>query len=104
MKKSLDKKGRHRNVTTAFRMSRAESDLLNSKVRLSGLTKQDYILKRCFEQDIVVIGSSRIYIALRKELKEVIDELRKVTEECHIESEILERIFLIVKTMEGMNK
>lgn len=60
MKKVLDSKGRHRNVVTAFRMSQAESDLLNSKVKLSGLTKQDYILKRCFEKDIVVVGSPKL--------------------------------------------
>ena len=104
MKTRLDGKGRYRNVTTAFRMSQAESDLLNSKVRLSGLTKQEYILRRCFEQDIVVKGSSRIYIVLKKEMKLMIEELRKVTSENPIESELLERIFLITKTMEGMNK
>lgn len=54
MLKTLDKRGRWRNVTVAFRVSPEESEDLNMRVRLSGLTKQDYIVKRLSERDIIV--------------------------------------------------
>mgnify|MGYP000915928488 CR=1 FL=1 len=41
-----DRKGRWRNKTVAFRMSPEEDEKLETVVRLSGLTKQDYIIKR----------------------------------------------------------
>lgn len=44
--KCLDKQGRWRNKTVAFRVSPEEDELLETAVRLSGLTKQDYIIRR----------------------------------------------------------
>ncbi len=42
--KRLDRKGRWRNMTIAFRVSPEENEAINQRVKLSGLTKQDYIL------------------------------------------------------------
>ena len=39
--KALDKKGRWRNKTVAFRVSPEEDEQVETAVRLSGLTKQD---------------------------------------------------------------
>lgn len=44
--KNLDSKGRFRSRTIGFRVSPEEGQLINSAVALSGLTKQDYIVKR----------------------------------------------------------
>ena len=44
--KNLDSKGRFRSRTIGFRVSPEEEKLINSAVALSGLTKQDYIVKR----------------------------------------------------------
>lgn len=102
MKKNLDQKGRFRDVIVSFRMSQAESDLLNKRVRLSGLTKQDYLIKRCFEKDIVVVGSPRIYKALRDELFNVLEELKKITSGDSLDNELLEIIQLMTTTLNGM--
>ena len=61
MDKNLDYKGRWRNKTVAFRVSEDEAKLIDTQVALSGLTKQDYIIKRLLEREIVVLGSPRIY-------------------------------------------
>lgn len=36
-------------------------------MRLSGLTKQDYIIRRLQEKEIVVVGNPRVYKALKSE-------------------------------------
>ena len=46
MDKNLDYKGRWRNKTVAFRVSEEEAKLIDDLVALSGLTKQDYIIRR----------------------------------------------------------
>ena len=43
--KCLDQQGRWRNKVVAFRMSPEEDELLETAVRLSGLTKQEYYPK-----------------------------------------------------------
>ncbi len=65
MEKNLDQKGRWRNKIVAFRVSEEEAKLLDIQVRLSGLTKQDYIIKRLLCKEIVVQGNPRVYKALR---------------------------------------
>lgn len=44
MDKVFDKKGRWRNKIISFRMSPEESSDLDIRVRLSGLTKQEYMV------------------------------------------------------------
>ena len=75
--KNLDNYNRWRNRQVAFRLSPEEADLLDTYVRLSGLTKQDYITRRLLNRDIVVQGNPRVYKALRDQLAAVLGELRR---------------------------
>ena len=52
--KVLDAHGRWRNITVAFRVSPEEDEQIERLVKLTGLTKQDYIMRRLTEQDVVV--------------------------------------------------
>jgi len=55
--KALDTHGRWRNVTVAFRVSPEEDSQIETLVGLSGLTKQDYIMSRLLNRDVVVKGN-----------------------------------------------
>ena len=44
--RKLDSKGRWRSRVVAFRVSDEEAELLNRLVDISGLTKQDYLIKK----------------------------------------------------------
>ena len=68
MDKKLDAKGRWRNKTTSFMMSPEERADLDIRVSLSGLTKQEYMVRRLLERDIIVQPNSRIYKALRNQM------------------------------------
>ena len=61
--KNLDTHNRWRNKTVAFRVSPEENEQIDAAVRLSGLTKQDYITKRLLCRDVVVQGNPRVYKA-----------------------------------------
>ena len=76
--KVYDGKGRWRHKTVAFRMSPEEDEQLETSVRLSGLTKQDYIIRRLQDRDVVVQGNPRVYKALRNELAAVLLELQRI--------------------------
>lgn len=88
MDKNLDKKNRWRNVIVSFRVSPEERDDLNIRVKLSGLTKQDYIITRLSERDVIVQGNTRISKALRNQMTDIIAEL-KIIERCSDLSMIL---------------
>ena len=65
--KNLDRHNRWRNKTVAFRVSPDEDREIETAVRLSGLTKQDYITRRLLCRDVVVQGNPRVNKALRNE-------------------------------------
>lgn len=102
MDKSLDNKGRWRNVIISFRMSPQERDDLNVRVKLSGLTKQDYIIKRLSERDIVVQPNTRVYKALRNQMAEILEELKRIDNGAGIDSDLLDIIQITVQTYNGL--
>ena len=101
--KSLDRQGRWRNKTVAFRVSPEEDALIESAVKLSGLTKQDYIMRRLQEKEIVVQGNPKVYKALKSELKKVLEELQRIEAGAGINADLLEVITLIAETMRKVN-
>ena len=102
--KNLDRHNRWRNKTVAFRVSPEEDAQIETAVRLSGLTKQDYITKRLLCREIVVQGNPRVYKALRNELNSVLEELKRIEAGQSIDGELLETIRLIAVTLDGMRE
>lgn len=102
--KNLDNHNRWRNKTVAFRVSPEEDEQIETAVRLSGLTKQDYITRRLLCRDVVVQGNPRIYKALRNELAAVLDELRRIEAGAAVDGELMDTIELIAAIMDGMRE
>ena len=104
MMKTLDKKGRWRSVIVSFRVSPEESADLNTRVRLSGLTKQDYIVKRLSERDIIVQPNTRVFKALRNQMTDILTELKRLESGGSVSDELLETIQLVAKTYNGLEE
>ena len=102
--KNLDSHNRWRNKTVAFRVSPEEDAQVEVAVKLSGLTKQDYIIKRLLCRDVVVQGNPRVYKALRDQLAAVLGELRRIEAEGGVDDELLATIRLITVTLGGMKE
>ena len=102
--KNLDNKGRLRSRIVGFRVSPEEDRQINIAVSLSGLTKQDYIVKRLMCKDIVVQGNPRVYKALKNQLASVLDELRRIENGAEVGEELLATINLITITLDGMKQ
>ena len=100
--KNRDEHNRWRNVTVAFRVSPEEDALIETAVRLSGLTKQDYIVKRLLCRDVVVQGNPRVYKALKNQLAEVLGELKRIKNGSAVDDELLSTIQLITTTLNGL--
>jgi len=102
MQKNLDQQGRLRSVTVGFRVSPEESEDLNARVRLSGLTKQDYIIKRLQCQDVVVNGNPRVYKALRNQMADILEELHRLERAGDAGEEFFSLLRLVAEIMDGM--
>ena len=103
--KNLDNKNRFRSKTVGFRVSPEEWEQFEIAVKLSGLNKQDYLINRISQRDIVVQGNPRVYKALREQLSNVLVELSRIDGLIDgIDEELLETINLITITLNGLNK
>ena len=100
--KRRDERNRWRNKTVAFRVSPEEDALLESFVRLSGLTKQDYIARRLLAREVVVQGNPRVYKALREQLGRVLEELRRIESGAGMDADLLAVIRMIAQILDGM--
>ncbi len=104
LERNLDKQGRWRNKTVSFRMSKEEVTLLNNLVDLSGLTKQDYIIKRLLCKDVVVVGNTKVYKALKNHIEQLCIELRNLSTMQEIDDVTLSTIQFINQILEGMKE
>ena len=102
--KNLDQKGRWRNKTVAFRVSPEEDALIESAVRITGLTKQDYITRRLTEMDVVVQGNPKVFRGLKLEMQQILTELKRIGSGEDVDGDLLIRIDLIASVMEGMKE
>ena len=100
--KNLDRHNRWRNKTVAFRVSPEEDREIETAVRLSGLTKQDYITRRLLCRDVVVQGNPRVYKALKTEFATVLAELKRIEAGKGVDDELLSVIELISIILGGL--
>ena len=102
--KNMDNHNRWRSKTVAFRISPEEDEQLEVFVKLSGLTKQDYITRRLLCKDVVVQGNPRVYKALRDQFVAVLNELRRIEAGASVNDELMDTIHMIAEIMDGMKE
>ena len=100
--KVRDRCNRWRSVTVAFRMSPEENEQLNHLAQLSGMTKQDYIIARLLQKEIVVHGNPKVYKVLKDRMEVVLEELRRLEIGEHPSPERREEIALMANMMKEM--
>ena len=102
--KNRDEHNRWRSKTVAFRVSPEEDAQIERYVQLSGLTKQDYIIRRLTHKDVVVQGNPRVFKALRNQLAEVLLELQRIETGGAVNDELLDLIEMIADILGGMKE
>ena len=102
--KNCDEQGRLRSVTVGFRVSPEEGTQLDRLVQLSGLTKQDFILRRLMNQEVVVQGNPRVYKALKGQMADILEELQRIEAGGNVSTELINIIRFIAVIMNGMKE
>lgn len=100
--KNLHPFNRWRNRVVGFRVSEAESQQINAAVMLSGLSKQEYIVSRLLNQDIIIQANPSVRKAFRNQLAAVLTELRRIEAGAEIQDELPETIQMLSRIMANM--
>ena len=102
--KNLDHRGRWRTRNVGFKVSPEEAEWIDTAVRLSGLTKQEYIIRKLRNLDVVVQGNPRVYKALRNTMQDILTELLRIKDASEITPEMQDLLILISNIMNGMKE
>lgn len=97
--KKTDKKGRFRNKIVAVRVSEAESEMINRMVSISGMSKQDYIINKLTNRDIVVEGSIRSFNGIKTQLAYINEELERIGKINEEHEEVFELLKIITEIL-----
>ena len=97
--KKLDQQGRWRNKIVSFRVSPEEDKQIETAVRLSGMSKQDFIICCLQKRKIEVMGNPKLYKALKNELADVLNELNRIEAGNKVSQDLVDTIRLITITM-----
>ena len=85
-------------------MSPEEVEQLDIYVKLSGLTKQDYLIRRVLAREITVSGNPRVFKALRNQLESILVELQRLTIIGDTNDELLDIIYYIAEILNGLKE
>jgi uncharacterized protein (DUF1778 family) len=102
--KNLDNHNRWRNKTVAFRVSPEEDAQIEIAVKITGLTKQDYIIRRLLCKDVVVQGNPRVFKALRNQFADVLEQLQRIEAGASVDDELMDTIQIMATIMDGMKE
>jgi len=102
--KNKDFQGRFRNKIIAFRVSPEENEILNAKVKMSGLTKQDYLIDCSTDKEITVQPNSYVYKSLKNQLQVFIKRFKEISslDELSLDETIVLEVLL--KTINGLKE
>ena len=100
--KSRDRHGRWRSRTVSFHASEEEIRAINEAVALSGLTKQEYIITKLQNRDVVVVGNPRVFKKLKTKMEEIYHELLRLQSAGEASDQFLETIVLVSAIYDGM--
>ena len=102
--KNVDNHNRWRSRQVAFRLSPEEADQLDTFVKISGRTKQDYVTQCLLTNTVSVQGNPRVFKALRDSMAGILQELQRIEAGAGINEELLTTIQFIAKVMDGMKE
>ena len=98
--KIKDDKNRWRKKSVGFRVSPEEWDVINDKVRLCGYgKKQDYIMQCLSNHQIVAQGNPMMLTQFRADLKRMLAELERISNQEELEKAIEKELFAPITTM-----
>ncbi|MGI6348306.1 MAG: plasmid mobilization protein [Eubacteriales bacterium] len=75
--KKKDESKRKRNKSVNFRLTEEESQILNKKIEVSGLLKQEYILNCLLNYEVKIAQDYKLYDRLSKEIFQLARVVKK---------------------------
>lgn len=84
-----DRHGKHNTTTISFRVNSYEKVTIEERVKVSGMKKQDYIVRSCIYNHVCVVGKKETIEIIRSEMKEMSLVLEDVAKDLKSEKPVI---------------
>ena len=91
---------RKRNVIINFRVSADIASQIETRIALSGLSKQDFLEKCVTNREFTVIGNIKTFDRIRKDMQSINERLHTLQRVDELDNEILDRLQAILEILE----
>ena len=91
-------------LQNTVREQAAEEFFIMDTDRNNLLTKQEYIVCRLQERDVIVQPNSRLFKAMRDGIREILSELKRIEKSSDVTNEMLDTINLLAKTYHDLEE
>lgn len=86
---SCPKEARKGSKTITFWLTPGQAAEIDELVRLSGLTKQDYLTRRALDKQVTIVPSSRVVKSLKSYAERIANKLDALTIPAQLDDDIL---------------
>lgn len=99
LNKKRDEHNRLRNIIVNFRVSPHEKAVIDARIEVTGMSKQDYYRQSCMYQKILVKGNIRSFDAIRTEVREIKNNLQVNPDISSLSTEHIESLKTILEIL-----
>lgn len=95
-------KNRKRNIIMNFRVSPEEKTMIDDRIKLSGLSKSEYFISSCLNQNITTYGNVKTFDVMKKDLTEIKERLKHIEVSEEMDEESLNKLKTILDIYKGL--
>ena len=92
-----NEKNRVRNVIMNFRVSPTEKELIETRIKLTGMLKSKFFIQSCLYQTILVKGNIKTFTEIKKQIEQISKQINKNPNLEEIEPEQVESLRIILE-------
>ena len=101
-KKKKDEKKRKRNIIMNFRVSPEEKQMIEERVKLSGMAKGEYFIQSSMHQKISVLGNVRTFDAIKESVSKLDRKLMELQSVEELDEVTLESLRMVLELLDGI--
>ena len=100
--KKKGEKKRKRNIIINFRVSPEEKQMIEERVKLSGMAKGEYFIQSCMHQKISVLGNIRTFDAIKESVSKLDRKLMELQSVEELDEVTLESLRMVLELLDGI--
>lgn len=92
-----------RNKIMNFYVTEEEKEKIEIRMKLSGLTKQEFYVQSMMNQKVICIGNIKTFDEMKKQLLQIGEYLKNITSDSQLDNNVLENLRMILELYHGVN-